>query len=180
MRKTAAPLGWVARHSPLVTGHSPFGMGWLGTAVVTCPTAAGRSMNCIGHVAHLRPACGLSRTCFGIEPVDQMNVAARDQMHILVRRYLDRAMTHLVPYKGEGSKPQPDCPLLRFALHPGFAGCGVAIPSFSPRVANSSHAQPVISSPGRIKHRARHSPRAHPSTVGASINSQRVVTGLTK
>jgi hypothetical protein len=40
--------------------------------------------------------------CHLIEPVDRANIPARDQMDILVGRDLDRAMTHLVPYIGEG------------------------------------------------------------------------------
>ena len=61
----------------------------------------------------------------------------------------------------------------------GLPGVGL-LSLLSPRVANSYHAQPVVSGPGHIKHRARHSRRAHPSTVGASINSQRAVPGPTK
>ena len=61
----------------------------------------------------------------------------------------------------------------------GLLGVGVLSLS-SPPVANSRHAQPVVSSPSRIKHRARHSGRAHPSKVGASINTQSAVPRPTK
>jgi hypothetical protein len=58
---------------------------------------------------------------------------------------------------------------------------GVSLMSLlSPRVANSYHAQPVVSSPGRIKHRARHSRRVRPSAVGISTNSQTTVAGPTQ
>ena len=61
----------------------------------------------------------------------------------------------------------------------GLLGVGL-LSLFSPPAVNSYHAQPAVSSPGRIKSRARHSPRAHPSTVGASMRSQRAAPGPTK
>jgi hypothetical protein len=73
-------------------------------------------------------------------------------------------------------------PIVRFCglcFIVGLLGVGL-LSLVSPRVANSYHAPPVVSRPSRIKHRARHSRRAHSSTVGTSINSQRPVPGPTK
>jgi hypothetical protein len=73
-------------------------------------------------------------------------------------------------------------PIVRFCSLCFILGLlGVGLPSLlSPPVANSYHAQPPASSSGRIKHRARHSRRAHPSTVGGSMSSQRAVPAPTK
>jgi hypothetical protein len=41
------------------------------------------------------------RTCFGIQPVDEVDVAARDQVHVLVSGDLDGTVPHLVAHGGQ-------------------------------------------------------------------------------
>ena len=59
----------------------------------------------------------------------------------------------------------------------GLLGVGL-LSLLSPPVANSYDAQPVVSSPGPIKHRVHRSPPGHASIIRASTNSQRTLTGL--
>ena len=78
--------GW-GFESPL--SHQPF-------LSITC--GQDRDVSCTGLFVL---GCGWLRTCCRIKPVDETNISPRNQMDVLVRRNLDRTVSHLIPNVGK-------------------------------------------------------------------------------